>query len=236
MITEFERELRHTWMIFEIEKIYEEDYQMKMIYSNSIPGLLNVQGQGMDEKSRYRYEISGKISMKALGERESWNYFQMENFMRQLIQILKEMDNYLLNVNCLSLKPEHIYWNDGKYYFCYCPALEQDLWEEFHELTEYFVRETNYEDKEAIYFAYELHKSSMEENYNIEEILEKILERKEAEMSRVREDIKEMSYELEDDKILDDWAGEQELKNNVMRERSGVWGFVSRKLQRNSKE
>ena len=55
-------------------------------------------------------------------------------------------------------------------------------------------------------------------------------------MSRVREDIKEMSYELEDDKILDDWAGEQELKNNVMRERSGVWGFVSRKLQRNSKE
>ena len=175
MITEIERELRHTWMIFEIEKIYEEDYQMKMIHSNSIPGLLSVQGQGMDEKSRYRYEISGKISMKVLGERESWSYFQMENFMRQFIQVLKEMDNYLLNVNCLSLNPEHIYWNDGKFYFSYCPALEQDLWEKFHELTEYFVRETNYEDKEAIYFAYELHKSSMEENYNIEEILMKIL-------------------------------------------------------------
>lgn len=156
--------------------------------------------------------------------------------MRQFIQVLKEMDNYLLNVNCLSLNPEHIYWNDGKFYFSYCPALEQDLWEKFHELTEYFVRETNYEDKEAIYFAYELHKSSMEENYNIEEILEKILERKEAEMDRMKEDVKEMSYELEDDRILDDWAGEQELKNHVLRERLGVWGFVSRKLQRNSKE
>ena len=174
--------------------------------------------------------------MKVLGERESWSYFQMENFMRQFIQVLKEMDNYLLNVNCLSLNPEHIYWNDGKFYFSYCPALEQDLWEKFHELTEYFVRETNYEDKEAIYFAYELHKSSMEENYNIEEILEKILERKEAEMDRMKEDVKEMSYELEDDRILDDWAGEQELKNHVLRERLGVWGFVSRKLQRNSKE
>ena len=105
MITEIERELRHTWMIFEFDKIYEEDYQMKMIYSNSIPGLLSVQGQGMDEKSRYRYEISGKISMKVLGERESWSYLQMESFMRQFIQILKEMDHYLLNVNCLSLNP-----------------------------------------------------------------------------------------------------------------------------------
>ena len=57
--------------------LYKEDYQMKMIHSNSIPGLLSVQGQGMDEKSRYRYEISGKISMKVLGERESWSYFQM---------------------------------------------------------------------------------------------------------------------------------------------------------------
>lgn len=235
MITEIERELRHTWMIFEFNKIYEEDYQMKMIYSNSIPGLLNVQGQGMDEKSRYRYEISGKISMKVLGERESWNYSQMEDFMRQLIRILKEMDNYLLNVNCLSLNPEHIYWNDGKFYFSYCPAMEQDLWEKFHELTEYFVRETNYDDKEAIYFAYELHKSSMEENYNIEEILEKILERKDAELSKVKEEVKEVSYEIEDDRILDDWAGEQKLRNHVMRERPNVWEFVGKKLSKSGK-
>ena len=54
MITILERELRHTWMIFEIQKLYEEDYQMQMLYANTIPGLLNVQGQGMDEKSRYR--------------------------------------------------------------------------------------------------------------------------------------------------------------------------------------
>lgn len=234
MITLLEKELRHTWMIFEIQKLYEEDYQMKMLYSNTIPGLLSVQGQGLDEKSRYRYEITGKSSMKLLGDREKWNSFRMEEFMRQFIQTLKEVENYLLNVNCISLNPEHIFYSEGKYFFSYCPAIQKDLWTEFHQLTEYFVRETNYEDKEAVYFAYELHKSSMEENYNIEEILEKILERKEAEMKRVTPDVKEMSYELEEDKILDEWAGGQEIRNNVMRERTGVWGFVSRKLQKNS--
>lgn len=236
MVTKIERELRHTWLIFEIDKIYEEDYQMKMLTSNSIPGMLMVQGQGVDEKSRYRYEISGKISMKVLGERESWSYTKMEEFVQQFIQVLKEMDNYLLNVNCLSLDPEHIFWSDGNYYFSYCPMLEQDLWKSFHELSEYFVKETNYEDKDAIYFAYELHKSSMEENYNIEEILEKIMERKIQEIEQEQEKAKDMSYDLKEDRVLDEWAEEQGLGNNVVRDKPGVWGFVSRKLQRNNKE
>ena len=174
--------------------------------------------------------------MKTLGERENWSYSRMEEFVQQLIQILKEMDNYLLNVNCLSLDPEHIYWNEGKFYFSYCPVWQQDLWKSFHELSEYFVRETNYEDKDAIYFAYELHKSSMEDNYNIEDILDKIIERKQKEMEQVREKSKEMSYDLEEDRLLEDWTGAQGKKQNVMREKPGVWGFVSRKLQRNSKE
>ena len=72
-------------------------------------------------------------------------------------------------------------------------------------------------------------------NYNIEEILEKILERKDAEMSRVKEAVKEVSYELEDDRILDDWAGEQKLKNHVLRERPNVWKFVGSKLPKNGK-
>ena len=44
-----------------------------------------------------------------------------------------------------------------------------------------------------------------------------------------------MSYELEDDRILDDWAGEQNLKNHVLRERPNVWKFVSSKFPKNGK-
>ena len=230
MKVEYERELRHTWMSVEVEKEYSEDYQMRMIQNNHISGLLIMHGQGVDEKSRYRYEITGKISMKVLGEREGWGSAEMEDFMRQFVQVLGELGDYMLNIHCLLLDPEYIYWQDGKYYFCYCPALEKNLWEEFHVLTEYFVRETDYEDKEAIYFAYELHKSSMEENYNIENVLEQIIERKEEELNRVKK--KEISYELEEDKILDNWMDEQNFKGEVVRERMGVWQYVSRKLRK----
>ena len=175
MREEYERDLHHAWMILETDELYKEDYQMRMLMENAIPGFLSVRGQGKDDKSQYRYEISGKISVKAKGEKEHWKFADLENFMRQFIQVLYAVKNYLLDVNCLSLDPGHIYVSDEIYYFCYCPGLEGNILEKFHELTEYFVRETDYEQKEAVYLAYELHKASMEENYNIEYALERIL-------------------------------------------------------------
>ena len=74
MREEYERDLHHAWMILETDELYKEDYQMRMLMENAIPGLLSVRGQGKDDKSQYRYEISGKISVKAKGEKEHWKF------------------------------------------------------------------------------------------------------------------------------------------------------------------
>ncbi len=226
MREEYERDLHHAWMILETDELYKEDYQMRMLMENAIPGLLSVRGQGKDDKSQYRYEISGKISVKARGEKEHWKFADLEKFMRQFIQVLYAVKNYLLDVNCLSLDPGHIYVSDEIYYFCYCPGLEGNILEKFHELTEYFVRETDYEQKEAVYLAYELHKASMEENYNIEYALERILEKKENEMESIQPE-KKAGYDLQEELILDDWIAEQEMKGQVVKDRQSVWGFLS---------
>lgn len=155
--------------------------------------------------------------------------------MRQFIQVLYAVKNYLLDVNCLSLDPGHIYVSDEIYYFCYCPGLEGNILEKFHELTEYFVRETDYEQKEAVYLAYELHKASMEENYNIEYALERILEKKENEMESIQPE-KKAGYDLQEELILDDWIAEQEMKGQVVKDRQSVWGFLNQRLQKRRKK
>ena len=127
-------------------------------------------------------------------------------------------------MNCLSLDPGHIYVSDEIYYFCYCPGLEGNILEKFHELTEYFVRETDYEQKEAVYLAYELHKASMEENYNIEYEMESIQPEKKA------------GYDLQEELILDDWIAEQEMKGQVINDRQSVWGFLNQRLQKRRKK
>ena len=42
-------------------------------------------------------------------------------------------------------------------------------------MTEFFVREVNYKDEDGVHFAYSMHKMTMEENYSIEEIMQKIV-------------------------------------------------------------
>ena len=47
MREEYERDLHHAWMILETDELYKEDYQMRMLMENAIPGLLSVRGQGL---------------------------------------------------------------------------------------------------------------------------------------------------------------------------------------------
>mgnify|MGYP007113658686 CR=1 FL=1 len=61
--------------------------------------------------------------------------------------------------------------------FCYFPRCECGIESKrFHRLTEYFVSEVNYREKEGVHFAYSIHKASMEENYSIERIMNELVE------------------------------------------------------------
>ena len=53
METKYKRGLDHTYLILELPILYEEDYQMKMMQTNRIEGLLSTAGQGIDGKSQY---------------------------------------------------------------------------------------------------------------------------------------------------------------------------------------
>ena len=84
---------------------------------------------------------------------------------------VREAEVYLLDVHRILLKPEYIFFEEGRFYFCYYPPARQDLWEEFHRLTEYFVKEADYQDKEAVRMIFLLHKGTMEENYSMEKLI-----------------------------------------------------------------
>lgn len=235
MREEYEKTLHHTWLILETDEMYEEDYQMRMLSDNGIFGLLPVHGQGENDRSRYRFDVTGKTSLRELWNMEKWNGEKLEQFMRQLIQVLYELNNYLLELNSLSLKPEHIFKSGETFCFCYIPGKKKNIWVEFHVLMEEFVKNMDYTDKEGIYLAYELHKASMEEDFDMEQMLEQILEKKETEMERVTPK-KCVVYDVAEEQVLDDWAGYQELKGNAARERHSVWGFVSKKIRKRQQE
>ena len=127
---------------------YTEDYQNKMLEENQVEGLLEMHGRGMDDKSCYDYDVSGKVSMKALYEKHTMSGEEIKILLKSILRVVKEVERYLLNVNCILMDPEYIFYTEEKYYFCYYPPKEKSLWEGFHHLSEYLVKCADYQDKE----------------------------------------------------------------------------------------
>ena len=189
---------------------YTEDYQNKMLEENQVEGLLEMHGRGMDDKSCYDYDVSGKV------------------------------ERYLLNVNCILMDPEYIFYTEEKYYFCYYPPKEKSLWEGFHHLSEYLVKCADYQDKECVQIVFLLHKETMKENYSLEQIIKECV--KEEEENVLAEDKNtDLGAEEEKegntyfDRTEHDWIASQEMGSTILRETENLWTPMKRFLHRRRK-
>lgn len=209
--------------------IYKEDYQMRMLTCNPIEGLLAVKGRGMNGSSFYDYDVSGKVSIKAMYQRSKMSSKDIKTFLVELKNVIVSIENHLLNKHRILLKPEYIFYEKGHYYFCYYPLADTDFWEEFHSLTEYFVKKTDYEDKECVRITFLLHKETMEENYSLEKLVEECL--KKEEIVEEEPEIPQISYDTTDH----DWIHGQERVSSILKETDNMWTPVKRFLHKHKK-
>ena len=172
MNTYYSNNLKQAFLILENEGEATEDYQVAMLRENHIPGILDTRLRYVDGVTQYHYDISGKTSFKALHEKSNLGLEDIRNLSESLLLTVRELQKYMLSPENILLDPEYIFYEKSGYHFCFYPPDEEALKNKFHRLTEFFVREVNYKDEEGVRLAYMLHKSSMEENYTIEQILE----------------------------------------------------------------
>lgn len=248
-------------MTIEEEGVYQEDYQMRMLQDNKIDGFLDVKGRGMDGRSCYAYDVSGKVSMKALYEKNEINSKDIRAFLIRLLSVIKEAEKYLLDVHRILLDPQYIYYEEGEYFFCYYPHGTGSLWEGFHTLTEYLVKRADYKEQDCVQMIFLLHKESMKENYSLEKLVSQCIrtgnENEEPEGSRVEYDPQECQHKeyskgdergkyIEDyagreygrqsyDRAEHDWITEQEMGSFIMEETENMWTPVKRFLNRHKK-
>lgn len=193
---EIEAGLSKAWLHIYTQEEYKEDYQMPMLRKNRIEGILSVEGCEVEGAGRFTYDISGLTSLKTLYEKSRIKKEDIEEIVRGLLKTTEELRRYMLNPDCLLLQPEYIFKKDKKQFFCYLPGYEGDMNISFHELSEYFVKMLDYEDTEGIFLAYELHKATLQEHYDLPGIMEEY-ERHEMER-RAEQQEKKPAEEQED--------------------------------------
>jgi len=197
MKTYYKNNLKEAYLILETENEEPEDYQLAMLRENDIPGILSMSVRYVDGKNQYYYDISGKVSLNAVHETANLECQDIRRLTSELLDAVKQLQRYMLSESCILLEPEYIFCEKGHYFFCYYPPCGDELKENFHRLTEFFVREVNYKDEEGVRLAYTLHKSTMEEHYSLQQILEEF-EREEP----VIIDYKERMEEPQIDEIM----------------------------------
>ena len=171
MKTYYKNNLKEALLILESDSMEMEDYQCNMLKENQIPGVLKTSFRYVNGMTQYCYDISGKIALSMLYEKTKLCLSDIRGLTESLLQTIKELQKYMLPAENLLLEPEHIFCEKGNYYFCFYPAGQEELKDRFHKLTEFFVREVDYKDEEGVRLAYTLHKSTMEDNCTIEQIL-----------------------------------------------------------------
>lgn len=215
----YRNNLKKAHLVLEGEETEEEDFQSTMLEENEIPGLLKTRVRYLDNKSLYHYDVSGMVSLKEKHEKEKLNQENIKRLVEQLLNTIKGIQKYMLEGRGILLDPEYIYCEKQQYIFCYYPPNKLEMKEEFHKLTEFFVREVDYRDKEGVYLAYTLHKATMEEHYSIERIMEEIMKEKEEPIVSYQEKMEE--------------SAEKQL---AIAEQTEFWGPVKNLLERKKKE
>ncbi|MEE1086872.1 MAG: DUF6382 domain-containing protein [Schaedlerella sp.] len=246
MRIEYETNLNHENMHIFTEEPYEEDYQIQMIRQNKIEGVLAVEGCEIEGKSRYTYEISGFASMKKIYEKKVMKKEELKSFVEELLSISDRIQKFLLEPNSLVLDPECIFRKSGKWNFCYLPGKKKEIKQQFHQLSEYFVKTIDYKDTASILLAYELHKASFQEHYNLRQIIEeyeKNGEKREKELKELKrkQKLHENIFSLDEDHEKNVKAKKQgEFVYNptpvsaAIHETQGPWQYrVRKKVQRN---
>lgn len=220
MKTHIKNDLKKVYLVLEGERDSKEDYQIMMLCENEIPGVLNTHVRYIDNESHYYYDISGKTSFGIVYENKNLSENDMRTLVKDLICVTHTLQKYMLDANGLVLEPEMIFRDKDTYYFCYNPSCKRDAREEFHKLTEFFVREVDYKDEEGVRFAYTLHKATMEDNYNIEEIM-KSLEPQPQTVEEV-DYIETMCTELPEECVAEE---SHEKENFVLK----IWNWAKRR-------
>ncbi len=223
--------------------VYQEDYQMRMLMANEIPGLLSIRGRGEDGSSCYDYDVSGKISMQALYERSKMSRQDLRQFLTQLRAVLKEVEQYLLHAEALLMEPEYLFYEEGTFWFCYYPPAGRDFWKEFHGLSEYLVKRADYQDQDCAKMIMYLHKETMKENYSLEKVIEGCLAigeepLKETDGSPKPEDPLSAGDQGEAGRKITepDWSAMQEEGDSIMKETDHLWTPMKRFLNRKKKQ
>ncbi|MGN0357383.1 MAG: DUF6382 domain-containing protein [Blautia sp.] len=156
----------------------ELPYQINMIKYNNISGLLPIQFFIEDGEYRYFYDISCKESLEERMKQKKYSIQEIRTVMACLYRCVQQLEDYLLDINCIILDPEYLFTERGCFdiQFCFYQDKKETFEKSLEKLFDYFLNRLDYQDEKTVVFMYSLYQKMKEENVSLYELMKQFCE------------------------------------------------------------
>lgn len=238
------KEGTHTYLLKQIEyrtPVYDEsvvhaqneswDYYLSVEYEilkrNELKTLVSAQLREKDEEKSLLFDITGKRPLKRQGKERAFSQKECEKILQNMSNMIQEVEDYMLDLNCIELRPEYIYEDSkGEIQWIYFPqtSLEseiksnlqdrelqnknEDLQKRMEALFAWMLPQIDYEDTDAVQFMYRFYNKVRKLGFS-KELLETYIQTK---IQKEYYDIEEVDKTSE--KVRDSSKIKQDRRSN----------------------
>lgn len=137
---------------------YYLSVEYEVLKHNSLKTLLKSQLREKDGEKTLLFDITGRQPLKQQERSRSFSQEECKRLLQSMILLLEEIDDYMLNLNCVQFQAEYIYTDaDGSLQWVYLPQPIMGIQGNIEEFFVWMLTQINYEDAKAVRFMYQLY-------------------------------------------------------------------------------
>ena len=155
-----------------------EEFLLRMITENQIPGLLQVTRNQLNAEGELYYNINGYITFAEYCGKKQLGQQDVKRLLLSLQHVLKQMEEYLLDADSLLLEPNRFFYSTSKetYGVCLYPFAKRNIRNQIQDLGEYLLNHINHEDENVVKMTYQFYRLTREGNFEMSQIVEELLQ------------------------------------------------------------
>ena len=156
-----------------IEDVEFKEFEMKMIESNHINGIISPLFREINNQILCMYDITSKMTLVEAFSKKEMRAEDLYRLTDAIQTAVKNLDEYMLGPEGLLLDPEYIFYdiNSNEFSFIYC-AVSEDFYLSLKKLFEYILGIISHSDNEVVTYAYGIYRRLNTGNYALTELFE----------------------------------------------------------------
>lgn len=170
MITRYANDYKHNYLVIQDDRVLRNDYRLKMMTENKVPGLLSCQDRMINGEGLLYYDITSLQPLKELFAEKRMTMDDIKLILNYLRELCERMQRFLLYGDGLLLEPEFIYMDieSRSYSFLYYPFGEEGT---LLKLLDFMTEHVDSEDMDAVEASYQMADLFGRSHYTMDETL-----------------------------------------------------------------